>query len=39
MGLTLSISMPYAVDVRSARRVPHQRDWETLAQLVEVSGA
>jgi CRISPR/Cas system-associated endonuclease Cas1 len=30
----LGISIPYAVDVRSARRIPHPRHWETLAQLV-----
>jgi hypothetical protein len=30
----LDISMPYAVDIRSARRVPHKRHWLTLAQLV-----
>ena len=42
-GLTLSvlaskldISIPYAVDVRSGRRVPHPRHWLTLAQLVGV---
>jgi CRISPR-associated endonuclease Cas1 len=32
----LGISVPYAVDIRSARRVPHQRHWPTLAQLVGV---
>ena len=35
----LSISIPYAVDVRSGRRVPHPRHWPTLAQLVGVSSA
>jgi CRISPR-associated endonuclease Cas1 len=35
----LDISIPYAVDIRSARRVPHQRHWETLARLVGVSEA
>jgi hypothetical protein len=33
----LGISIPYAVDVRSARRVPHKRHWQALAQLVGVS--
>jgi hypothetical protein len=35
----LGISIPYAVEVRSARRVPHKRHWLALAQLVGVSGA
>jgi hypothetical protein len=35
----LGISIPYAVDIRSARRVPHQRHWQTLAQLVGLSEA
>jgi hypothetical protein len=33
----LGISIPYAVDIRSARRVPHPRHWLTLAELVTVS--
>jgi len=33
----LDISIPYAVDVRTARRVPHKRHWQTLAQLVGIS--
>jgi CRISPR-associated endonuclease Cas1 len=33
----LDISIPYAVQVRSARRVPHKRHWHALAQLVGVS--
>jgi hypothetical protein len=43
-GLTLSvlaakldISIPYAVDVRRGRRVPHPRHWQTLAELVGIS--
>jgi CRISPR-associated endonuclease Cas1 len=32
----LGISIPYAVDIRSARRVPHKRHWGTLARLVGV---
>jgi hypothetical protein len=35
----LEISIPYAVDVRSARRVPHPRHWPTLAQIVGISAA
>jgi CRISPR-associated endonuclease Cas1 len=35
----LGISIPYAVDIRSARRIPHRRHWELLAQLVGVSHA
>jgi CRISPR-associated endonuclease Cas1 len=35
----LVISTPYAVDIRSARRIPHQRHWVTLARLVGVSEA
>jgi CRISPR-associated endonuclease Cas1 len=33
----LDISIPYAVEVRSAKRVPHRRHWQALAQLVGVS--
>jgi hypothetical protein len=33
----LKISIPYAVDVRSARRVSHPRHWQKLAQLVGFS--
>ena len=32
----LSISIPYAVQVRSARRVPHKRHWQALALLVGI---
>jgi hypothetical protein len=35
----LGISIPYAVDIRSAKRIPHKRHWKTLAQLVGVSQA
>jgi hypothetical protein len=35
----LGISIPYAVDIRSARRVPHRRHWQTLARLVGLSEA
>jgi hypothetical protein len=37
MASKLRISIPYAVQVRSARRVPHPRHWETLAHLVGIS--
>jgi CRISPR-associated endonuclease Cas1 len=37
LSAKLGISIPYAVKVRSARRVPHKRHWQTLAQLVGVS--
>ena len=33
----LGVSIPYAVQVRSARRVPHRRHWQALSQLVGVS--
>ena len=33
----LGISIPYAVDIRSARRIPHQRHWRMLAQLAGIS--
>jgi CRISPR-associated endonuclease Cas1 len=34
----LGISIPYAVDIRKGRKVPHQRHWANLAKLVEFSG-
>jgi len=33
----LGISEPYATDIRRGRRIPHQRHWQTLAELVGVS--
>jgi CRISPR-associated endonuclease Cas1 len=33
----LSISLPYATDIRAGRRRPHPRHWLALAQLVSVS--
>jgi CRISPR-associated endonuclease Cas1 len=33
----LNISIPYAVDIRRGRRVPHPQHWHTLAGLVGVS--
>ena len=43
-GITLSVlssklgvSAPYAVDIRSARRIPHPRHWLNLAKLMGVS--
>ena len=35
----LKISIPYAADIRSGRRIPHQRHWVTLAQLAEFVSA
>ena len=34
----LSVSMPYAADVRKGRRYPHPRHWQILAELVGISG-
>jgi uncharacterized Zn finger protein (UPF0148 family) len=36
IAAALSISEPYATDIRAARRVPHPRHWKTLAQLTAV---
>jgi CRISPR-associated endonuclease Cas1 len=36
LASTLGISIPYAVDIRSGRRVPHPRHWQALARLVGV---
>jgi hypothetical protein len=33
----LSVSEPYAADIRAGRRCPHPRHWQALAQLVGVS--
>ncbi len=33
----LGVSKPYATDIRSGKRVPHPRHWETLARLVGLS--
>jgi CRISPR-associated endonuclease Cas1 len=38
IAAALGISEPYATDIRAGRRVPHQRHWLRLAQLVSVSG-
>jgi CRISPR-associated endonuclease Cas1 len=37
MASNLGISLSYAVDIRSSRRIPHPRHWQTLAQLVGIS--
>ena len=34
ISFALGISEPYATDIRSGRRVPHPRHWQTLARLV-----
>jgi hypothetical protein len=36
LAAKLGISIPYAVDIRSGRRIPHPRHWQTLAQLVNI---
>ena len=33
---TLEISMPYAIDIRKGRRVPHPRHWQALASLLRI---
>ena len=35
LASTLDISIPYAVDIRRGRRIPHPRHWEALSQLVD----
>jgi CRISPR-associated endonuclease Cas1 len=37
LASALRISLAYAVDIRSSRRVPHPRHWQTLAQIVGIS--
>jgi hypothetical protein len=37
LASALGISIPYAVDVRKGRRVPHPRHWLSLALLAGVS--
>jgi CRISPR-associated endonuclease Cas1 len=34
----LNVSLPYAAEIRSGRRLPHPRHWGALAELVGVSG-
>jgi CRISPR-associated endonuclease Cas1 len=34
----LGVSIPYAVDIRKGRKVPHERHWQNLAELVALSG-
>jgi CRISPR-associated endonuclease Cas1 len=38
LASTLDISIPYAVDIRKGRRVPHTRHWLTLARLLGITG-
>ena len=33
----LGVSLPYAVDIRHGKRVPHPRHWEKLAELVGIT--
>jgi hypothetical protein len=37
IALTLSVSLPYASDIRAGRRRPHPRHWLSLARLVGLS--
>jgi hypothetical protein len=37
IATALGISEPYATNIRSGRRIPHPRHWQTLAQLAGVS--
>jgi hypothetical protein len=34
LASTLGTSLPYAVDIRSGRRIQHPRHWHSLAQLI-----
>jgi hypothetical protein len=36
LSAALGVSRPYAVQIRSGKRVPHPRHWQTLARLVGV---
>jgi hypothetical protein len=36
LASALGISIPYAVEIRSGKRVPHPRHWKTLAELANV---
>jgi CRISPR-associated endonuclease Cas1 len=36
IATALSVSGPYATDIRRGRRIPHPRHWQTLAQLVGI---
>jgi len=35
----IRVSMPYAAEIRAGRRRPHERHWQSLAQLVGESGS
>jgi hypothetical protein len=37
LASALAISIPYAVDIRKGRRVPHPRHWKSLAELANVA--
>src|SRR5258707_286100 len=37
LASTLNISLPYAGEIRSGRRLPHPRHWLTLAELAGVA--
>ena len=36
LRLAIGISKAYATDIRSGRRLPHPRHWQTLAKLAEI---
>ena len=36
IATALSVSEPYATDIRAGKRCPHPRHWKTLAQLVDI---
>ena len=38
IALALSVSLPYAVDIRSGKHLPHPRHWQKLADLVGETG-
>ena len=36
IATTVSVSIPYATDIRKGKRTPHPRHWQILAHLVNV---
>jgi CRISPR-associated endonuclease Cas1 len=39
LASALGVSIPYASNIRSGKRQPHPRHWQTLARLVGISGS
>ena len=37
IAIALGVSLPYAIDIRRGKRIPHPRHWQALAKLVGVS--